>query len=76
MERMHYLEDNIEHGHMILGEFMTEVASNDMRIMIAILLQSLKKKTCKKKTQRSCSIEHIFYMKIALITIHIGCEKR
>ena len=54
MERMHYLEDNIEHGQYdTSGEFMTEVASNDMRIMIGDFIAEFEeKKRAKRKPKK------------------------
>ena len=54
MERMHYLEDNIEKGgYDTSGEFMTEVASNDMRIMIGDFIAEFEeKKRAKRKPKK------------------------
>ena len=54
MERMHYLEDNIEHGQYdTSGELMTEVASNDMRIMIGDFIAEFEeKKRAKRKPKK------------------------
>ena len=54
MERMHYLEDNVEHGRYdTSGELMTEVASNDMRIMIGDFIAEFEeKKRAKRKPKK------------------------
>lgn len=54
MERMHYLEDNIEKGgYDTSGDFMTEVASNDMRIMIGDFIAEFEeKKRAKRKPKK------------------------
>ena len=54
MERMHYLEDNVEHGQYdTSGELMTEVASNDMRIMIGDFIAEFEeKKRAKRKPKK------------------------
>ena len=54
MERMHYLEDNVEHGqHDTSGNLMTEVASNDMRILIGDFIAEFEeKKAAKRKPKK------------------------
>ena len=71
MERMHYLEDNVEHErHDTSGNLMTEVASNDMRIMIGEFIAEFEEKKAakRKKESRTRIRRYILYMKIALIT--------
>jgi hypothetical protein len=54
MERLHYLEDNVEHGEYdVSGNLMTEVASNDMRIMIGDFINEFEqKKAAKRKPKK------------------------
>jgi hypothetical protein len=55
MERLHYLEDNIEHSENDKGTgLMTEVASNDMRIMIGDFIAEFEaKKAAKRKPKKT-----------------------
>ena len=54
MERLHYLEDNIMQEENATGTFMTEVASNDMRIMIGDFIAEFEaKKASKRKPKKS-----------------------
>ena len=53
MERLQYLEDNIEQSEHGKGEYMTEVASNDMRIMIGDFIAEFEeKKRAKRKPKK------------------------
>ena len=54
MERMHYLEDNVEHErHDTSGNLMTEVASNDMRIMIGEFIAEFEEKKAAKRKKKT-----------------------
>ena len=54
MERLHYLEDNIEHEkHDSSGNLMTEVASNDMRIMIGDFIAEFEQKKDAKRKKKT-----------------------
>ena len=53
MERLQYLEDNIDQNEHGKGEYMTEVASNDMRIMIGDFIAEFEqKKAAKRKPKK------------------------
>ena len=53
MDRLHYLSDNIETGPYDMGgEFMTEVASNDMRIMIGNFINDFEVKKAEKRKKK------------------------
>ena len=52
MERLQYLEDNIEQSEHGKGEYMTEVASNDMRIMIGDFIAEFEEKKRAKRKKK------------------------
>ena len=53
MDRLHYLSDNIETGPYDMGgEFMTEVASNDMRITIGRFINEFEVKKAEKRKKK------------------------
>ena len=55
MERLQYLEDNIEQSEHGKGEYMTEVASNDMRIMIGDFIAEFEQKKAAKRKKKTVS---------------------
>tara|TARA_B100001029_G_C15064029_1_gene461829 strand:- start:39692 stop:40231 length:540 start_codon:yes stop_codon:yes gene_type:complete len=55
MERLQYLEDNIDQNEHGKGEYMTEVASNDMRIMIGDFIAEFEQKKAAKRKKKTVS---------------------
>ena len=55
MERLQYLEDNIDQNEHGKGEYMTEVASNDMRIMIGDFIAEFEQKKAAKRKKKIVS---------------------
>ncbi len=53
MERLHYLEDNIDQSEHSKGEYMTEVASNDMRHMIGEYIADFEEKKKAKRKKKT-----------------------
>ena len=77
MERLQYLEDNIEQSEHGKGEYMTEVASNDMRIMIGDFIAEFEQKKAANRKKKIVSEYAGIYSisKSHLLQIHIGVRE-